>query len=74
VQRLRQFGWIEGRTITMEDRWRKGRSERFAEIAAEFVRGAVMEVTIRFQSVPTNAVNVLSAQDLGVGGAPVQFR
>src|SRR5262249_14263579 len=38
VQRLRGLGWIEGRTITIEYRWGEGRSERFTEIAAEFVR------------------------------------
>jgi putative ABC transport system substrate-binding protein len=31
VQRLRELGWIEGRTIAIEYRW----SERHAEIAAE---------------------------------------
>ena len=38
VQRLRELGWIEGRTIAIEGRWGEGRNERFAEIAAEFVR------------------------------------
>jgi putative ABC transport system substrate-binding protein len=38
VQRLRELGWIEGRTIAIEYRWAEGRGERFAEIAAEFVR------------------------------------
>jgi putative ABC transport system substrate-binding protein len=38
VQRLRELGWIEGRTVAIEFRWAEGRSERFAEIAAEFVR------------------------------------
>jgi putative tryptophan/tyrosine transport system substrate-binding protein len=38
VQRLRELGWIEGRTVAIEVRWAEGRSERFAEIAAEFVR------------------------------------
>ena len=38
VQRLRELGWIEGRTVAIEYRWAEGRSERFAEIAAEFVR------------------------------------
>jgi putative ABC transport system substrate-binding protein len=38
VQRLRELGWIEGRTVTIEYRWGEGRSKRFAEIAAEFVR------------------------------------
>jgi putative ABC transport system substrate-binding protein len=38
AQRLRELGWIEGRTIAIEYRWAEGRNERFAEIAAEFVR------------------------------------
>ncbi|MFY9817331.1 MAG: ABC transporter substrate-binding protein [Pseudolabrys sp.] len=38
VARLRDLGWIEGRTIVIEYRWSEGRPERYAEIAAEFVR------------------------------------
>jgi len=38
VQRLRELGWIDGRTVTIEYRWGEGRSERFTELAAEFVR------------------------------------
>jgi len=38
VQRLRELGWIEGRTVAIEYRWAEGRIERYAEIAAEFVR------------------------------------
>jgi len=38
VQRLRELGWIEGRNVAIEYRWAEGRDERFAEIAAEFVR------------------------------------
>jgi len=38
VQRLRELGWIEGRTVAIEYRWAEGRPERFAEFAAEFVR------------------------------------
>jgi putative tryptophan/tyrosine transport system substrate-binding protein len=38
VQRLRELGWIEGRTIAIEYRWAEGRSERFTEIGAEFMR------------------------------------
>ena len=37
VQRLRELGWIDGRTIAIEYRWAV-RPERIAEIAAEFVR------------------------------------
>src|SRR5215468_6979337 len=38
VQRLRELGWMEGRNVAIEVRWAEGRSERFAEIAAELVR------------------------------------
>jgi putative ABC transport system substrate-binding protein len=38
VRRLRELGWIEGRTVTIEYRWAEGKTERIAEIAAEFVR------------------------------------
>ena len=41
VQRLRELGWIEGRTIAIEYRWGEGRNERFAEIADEFARRKV---------------------------------
>src|SRR5262245_55226321 len=41
VQRLPELGWIEGRTNAIEYRWGEGRNERFAEIAAEFVRRKV---------------------------------
>jgi ABC-type uncharacterized transport system substrate-binding protein len=38
VQRLRELGWIEGRTIVIEYRWAEGRNEHLAEVTAEFVR------------------------------------
>jgi ABC-type uncharacterized transport system substrate-binding protein len=38
VQRLRELGWIEGRTVAIEYRWAEGRTERAPEIFAEFVR------------------------------------
>jgi putative ABC transport system substrate-binding protein len=38
VERLRELGWIDGRTIAIEYRWAEGRSERLAEIAGEFVQ------------------------------------
>jgi len=41
VQRLRELDWIDGRNVTIELRWAEGRRERFAEIAAEFVRAKV---------------------------------
>ncbi len=38
VDRLRDLGWTEGRTVTIEVRWAEGNEQRFAEIAAEFVK------------------------------------
>jgi putative ABC transport system substrate-binding protein len=38
VQRLHELGWTDGRNVVIEYRWAEGRSERFAEIAAEFVK------------------------------------
>ena len=38
MQRLRELGLIEGRTIAIEYRWGEGNAARYAEFAAEFVR------------------------------------
>jgi ABC-type uncharacterized transport system substrate-binding protein len=38
VQRLRELGWIEGRTVAIEYRWAEGNNARYAEIGAEFVQ------------------------------------
>jgi putative ABC transport system substrate-binding protein len=38
LKRLRELGWIEGRTVAIEYAWGEGSSERFAQIAADFVR------------------------------------
>jgi putative tryptophan/tyrosine transport system substrate-binding protein len=41
AERLKQLGWIEGRTIAIEYRWSEGRPERVPEVAGEFVRQKV---------------------------------
>jgi len=38
AQGLRELGWTEGHNVAIEYRWAEGRTERFVEIAAEFVR------------------------------------
>jgi putative ABC transport system substrate-binding protein len=53
VQRLRELGWTEGRTVAIEYRWAEGRSERYAEIAAEFVRLKVDVIVTSGGAVPT---------------------
>ena len=38
LQRLRELGWIENRTMAIEYRWTEGRNERYGELAGELVR------------------------------------
>ena len=52
LQRLRELGWIEGRTVAIEYRWAEGREESFAAIAAEFVRLKVDVVVTAGTTVP----------------------
>jgi hypothetical protein len=65
VQRLRELGWIEGRTITIEYRWAEGHPERYAEIATEFVR---LPVDIIVTTVPA-----VSALKVATSVIPVVF-
>jgi putative tryptophan/tyrosine transport system substrate-binding protein len=64
VQRLRELGWIEDRTVAIKYRWAEGRLERMAEIAQELVRlkvdvifassgGAVLAVKQATSAIPT---------------------
>jgi putative tryptophan/tyrosine transport system substrate-binding protein len=53
VARLRELGWIDGRTVAIEYRWSEGRTERYAEIAAEFVRQKVDVIVTVGSAVPT---------------------
>jgi putative ABC transport system substrate-binding protein len=52
VARLGELGWIEGKTIAIEYRWSQGRSERYAEIAAEFVHLKVDVIVTVGSAVP----------------------
>jgi putative ABC transport system substrate-binding protein len=54
VQRLRELGWIEGRTIAIEYRWAEGRNERLAQTVAEFVQRK-MDVIVTSATPPTVA-------------------
>jgi putative tryptophan/tyrosine transport system substrate-binding protein len=60
LQRLHELGWVEARTIAIEYRWAEGRSERYAEIAAEFVRLKV-DVIVSVGSAAAVAKQVTSA-------------
>ena len=52
VQRLVELGWNEGRTVAVEYRWADGHSERFPEVAAEFVRLKVDVIVTTGSAVP----------------------
>jgi len=52
VQRLVELGWNEGRTVAIEYRWAEGHSERFPEVAAEFVRLKVDVIVTTGSAVP----------------------
>ena len=75
VARLRELGWIEGRTVAIEIRWAEGRRERVAEIAAEFVQLKVDVIATTGTAVPilkqatsvTPIVFALSNDPLGSG-------
>jgi len=60
VQRLRELGWIEGRTVAIEYRWAEGRNERYAEIADEFVRLKV-DVIVTYGTPPSKAAKQVTA-------------
>jgi putative ABC transport system substrate-binding protein len=59
AQRLRELGWIEGRTIAIEYRLAEGHKEHFAEIAAEFVRLKV-EVIVSTGAAETEVMHATS--------------
>jgi len=66
VQRLRELGWIEGRTIAIEYRWAEGRSDRAAELAAEFVR-------LNVDVIVTSATAVIVAAMQATSIIPIVF-
>ena len=55
VKRLGELGWIEGRTVAIEYRWAEARTERYSEIAAEFVKLKV-DIIVTWASAPVLAV------------------
>jgi putative ABC transport system substrate-binding protein len=54
VQRLRELGWIEGRTINIEYQWAQGSREFADKIAAEFVQHKV-DIIVTAATPPTTA-------------------
>jgi putative ABC transport system substrate-binding protein len=69
VRRLRELGWIEGHNIAVEVRWAEGRSERFAEIAAEFVRLNIDVIVLSGTAAAIAAKQATSVIPIVFGGA-----
>jgi putative ABC transport system substrate-binding protein len=78
VARLRELGWIEGRTLAIEYRWSEGRPDRVAESAAEFVRLKVDVIVTNGDAVPivkqaTAAIPIVFVLSIDpIGGGLVQ--
>jgi putative tryptophan/tyrosine transport system substrate-binding protein len=73
LERLRDLGWIEGRTILIEHRWAAGRPERVAEIADEFIR---LKVDLIVTTATNDSVAMMQATSVipivfAVAGDPV---
>ena len=66
AERLRDLGWIEKRNVTFEYRWAEGRTERFAEIAAEFVR-------LKVDVIVTHSVGPVIAAKQATSIIPIVF-
>src|SRR6266567_3036830 len=66
VQRLRELGWIDGRTVAIEYRWGEGRRERFAEIAGELVR-------LKVDVIVTNGTPAVMAARQATPAIPIVF-
>ena len=75
VQRLRDLGWVDGRTITIEYRWADGKSERLADIAAEFVRQKVTVIVTGGTAAVAAAKQATSVIPIvfGTAGDPVRL-
>src|SRR5665213_2957829 len=68
IERMRELGWVEGRTVSFEFRWAQGRAERYADIAAEFVRLKVDVIVTAGTAVPalkqaTSAIPIVFGLD-----------
>ena len=63
VARLRELGWIEGRTVTIEYRWSEGRPERTTAFAAEFVR---LNVDVIVTAGPAVAITKQATSDIPI--------
>jgi ABC transporter substrate binding protein len=64
--RMRELGWVEGRTIAINYRWAEGNTERLADIAAEFVR-------LKVDVIVTNGNVAIAATKRATSQIPIVF-
>jgi ABC-type uncharacterized transport system substrate-binding protein len=75
VERLRELGWIDGRTVAIEYRWTEGRTEVVGKVAAEFVQQKVdvivtygsAAVTLKQATASIPIVFALAGDPIGAG-------
>ena len=66
VQRLRELGWIEGRTISIAYRWAEGSSDRLADLVSEFVR-------LKVDIIVTHSAEPVLAAKRATSSIPIVF-
>jgi putative tryptophan/tyrosine transport system substrate-binding protein len=66
VRRLRELGWVEGRTVAIEYRWAESSAARAAEAAAEFVR-------LKVDVILTNGTTMVIAAKRATSVVPIVF-
>ena len=66
VQRLRELGWVEGKTVAIEYRWAEGSPDRAAEAAAELIR-------LKVDIILTNGTNMVAAAKRATSVVPIVF-
>jgi len=75
--RLRELGWVDGRTATIEYRWAGAQTSRYAEIAADFAARKV-DIIVTWASAPvlaakqaTSVIPIVFAAQMDPVGAGV---
>jgi putative ABC transport system substrate-binding protein len=66
VQRLRQLGWIEGRTVAIDYRWAEGNYARYSEIGTELVQ-------LKANLIVTNGTAAVAAVRQVTASIPIVF-
>jgi hypothetical protein len=73
VERLREIGWIEGRTVAIEYRWGEGRGDRTAEVVAEFIRFKPDVIVTHGEYCRGEAGDVGNSDCFRVGDGPLSY-